>query len=104
MSNNYNTCDGWYSIFNTLYLTFGISIISIIITLLFILLLIQLADIKFFRHLFFILIYINILILPFILTYKHINNIKYKCHQNKTIVLDNILFNNNNINNKYLKK
>jgi hypothetical protein len=103
MSNNYKTCDGWYPIFNTLYLTFGISIITIIIILLLILLLIQSANIKFFRHVFFILIYINLLLLPFILTYIHINNIKYKCHQNKKIVLDNILF-NNNINNKYLKK
>lgn len=90
MSNNYNTCDGWYSIFNTLYLTIGISIITIVITILFILLLILACDIKFFRHLFFILIYFNLIITPFILTHLHVKNIKYNCFHKENNINNNI--------------
>lgn len=94
MLKKYNTCDGIYTIFNTIYLTFGISIIITIITILLLLLLTISSDIMFFRHLFFILIYCNILFMPFILTYLHINKIKYKCSNNS---------NNNIFNNKLIK-
>lgn len=85
MSNNYNTCDGWYSIFNTLYLTVGISIIVLILTIFLIFLLILASDIVIFRQLFFILIYFNLFITPFILTHIHISNIKYKCSKKNNI-------------------
>ncbi len=100
MSKNYNTCDGIYTIFNTLYLTIGISIIVISITILLILLLIAVADIAFFRHFVFILIYFNLLVMPFILTHLHIKNIKYKCSNNK---IDNNITNIKKIEVKPIK-